>query len=93
MTMNDAKRISDLLVIMKDAREWRETFEQSAAPFIGFEDVVSAGNVLMEGPRDGWQGSLRMDTPTAVAMMKWLEAVAQAELFEHGVTDGQSGNQ
>lgn len=85
--MEDAQMISDLLITLTDAKEWRETFEGDGAArrFISFEGVVAADNILMEGKRGGWVGALRMPRGFAIEMTAWLEQRVAAELAKLGV--------
>jgi hypothetical protein len=81
MTMDEARRVSDLLVTLDDAKEFRESFEEeNEQNYIAFENVMSASNIQANGTRGGWQGLIRMPRATAIAMMKWLEEHVRAEL-------------
>ena len=86
MTMDDARRLSDLLVTLDDAKEWKETFEDDGEPFIVFEEVVTGKNIRADGRRGGYEGGLRMDRATAIAMMAWLQEYTQTQIAEIGVS-------
>lgn len=86
MMIDEARRVSDLLVTLDDAREWRETFEGEKVEFIGFERTVAADNIRLEGSREEWSSELRMHRTTAIDMMAWLEQRTLSNLECLGVT-------
>lgn len=86
MTIEDARRASDLLKVMDDAKEWQETFDREAEHgFILFEEIVAAHNIDGNGRRSGWSGPFRLTTPIARDMMAWLRERVARELASLGV--------
>lgn len=93
MTGEEAREVSDLLVTLDDAGEWRDSFAECKDPFVIFEEVVHAKNVRGDGTRGGWVGSLGMPKWLALRMMLWLENEAITRLTELGVTNPKGRQQ
>jgi hypothetical protein len=89
MTTEEAQKIELLAQTIVGAREWLRRFENSLEknPVDQDEIMLFGGEFRATGSRrEGTEFSseLRMTRQMAIAMMKWLEAAAVAELESMG---------
>ena len=89
MTLEQARRVSDLIKTLDDAKEWGDSFREKSEKgrnFILFEEQVCALNIDGNGERGGWEGPIRVPREIAAEMMGWLEDRVRSELHTLGVT-------
>lgn len=86
INQTQARRIALLLDVLDEAREWRESFDETKRNYVGFDNIVSADNLGLNGERGGWDGAISLPKELAIEMMRWLEARAMKELTELGVS-------
>lgn len=93
MTLDQAKRLSDILKTLEDSQTFGISFAEKSDEgrnFVLFGDIVAATNIDGNGTRGGWEGEIRLPRDIAIEMMGWLEQRVDAELKTLGVDNGGS---
>lgn len=97
MTSQDVKRAAVLIQAIIAAKEWRETFEESAGAEheqVEFSDIRLTPYSLNSNDAEtstGFEGMIALLRPDAIAMMNWLETYAKVELEKMGVETVEAG--
>lgn len=86
MTLKNARKAAEWIVVLDQARAWREAFEKDRQKVILFENITGRPQIDGNGSGRGWDGHLAMRRSTAIVMMKDLEGIARMELQKLGVT-------